>query len=481
MKSISSKSIRPAVFIGLLLLVVTNACRDRDDIFTGSAKLKFSHDTVFFDTVFTSPSPGIPRSYNQQVVVKNPYDQTIKTNISLAGGQSSAFRVNVDGMPGTHFSDVEIYGKDSIFLFVEITADPNSDPLSNPLIIRDSLIFITNGSTQQIQLRAWGQDGVYYLKDTLCDVIWDDPLKPYVVHDYIYVPEGCKLTIAEGVRVYMSPQSWIFVEGELEIAGTVNNPVYFEGDRLQTVYDQVPGQWGGIWLSYPTANNSITHLRMKNAIYGVICDSMSGVAGDPNVIIKNTEIRNMLQAAVVGRGSEIYAENCVFVNCGEQTFRGLHGGKYDFRHCTFATYGGVTFSRRNPTFYATNRERDEFGVVLRTFDIQLQVSNSIIFGSLADEAGFDILGTRAAIGFFNNVIKTTDNGSFFNATAGSGNVLNVTSKDPLFISYKYNDYHLDTNSRAIDVGLLLTPLIPLDFDENLRDTRPDAGAFEFLF
>lgn len=481
-----SRKHRPSFWLVILaFLLIFNACRDRDDFYTGQVKLNFKvenkyTDTVFFDTVFTSPGPGIPRSFNRQMIVKNPTDQTIRTDIRLAGGEFSPFRVNVDGIPGVNFQDIEIYGGDSIFVFLEITADPNNDPESNPLIIRDSLVFNTNGSTQNVQLRAWGQDGQYFLKDTLCDLVWADQMKPYVVHDYIYVPEGCKLTIEEGVHVYMSPQAWIFVEGEIEIKGTASNPVYFEGDRLETRYDQAPGQWGGIWLSYPSTNNKITHLRAKNGIYGVVCDSVSSISGISNVIIKNCEFMNMFEAGVVGRGSDIYAENSVFVNNGEQGFRGLQGGKYDFRHCTFAAYSGITFNRRNPTFYATNRERDDFGFILRTFDIELSVRNSIIFGSLEDEAGFDIDGSRSAIGFYNNVIRTKDDGSFFNTTAGSGNVLNATSTSPMFRNYKSNDYHLDSNSRAIDVGVILVPPVPLDIEGNARDAQPDAGAYEYL-
>ena len=80
-----------------------------------------------------------------------------------------------------------------------------------------------------------------------------------MVYDYLYVKPNAKLTIEKGMQVHFSPYSWLWVEGELEVVGTKEDPVLIQGDRLQPAWEETPGQWGGIWLAYPTKGNYIEH------------------------------------------------------------------------------------------------------------------------------------------------------------------------------------------------------------------------------
>ena len=126
-----------------------------------NAKLTFSTDTLLFDTVFTKLGSGNnPRSVNKRFVVRNPYNETIKTSIYLAGGNASPFRINIDGVPTTAINDIEIMPKDSIYILAEVTIDPLNS--NNPLIVKDSIVFMTNGNMQDIKLVAWGQDAYYF-------------------------------------------------------------------------------------------------------------------------------------------------------------------------------------------------------------------------------------------------------------------------------------------------------------------------------
>jgi len=113
-----------------------------------NARLEFTLDTLYFDTVFTTVGT-VTRSFR----VKNPHPQFIRIDeIQLAGGASSVFRVNVDGDPGIQFSGVELAPRDSLFVFVEATLDPNgSDDI---LRIQDSIVFMTNGNIQDVDLVA---------------------------------------------------------------------------------------------------------------------------------------------------------------------------------------------------------------------------------------------------------------------------------------------------------------------------------------
>jgi hypothetical protein len=444
-------------------------CRKDKLSMSGNDKLQITIDTLFFDTVFTAHNqvPGVPMSVNKQIVVVNPNKNAVETDIILGGGANSYFRINVDGEPGRKFEDIYIRGGDSIFIFVEVTVNPNNS--NNPLIVRDSIIFNTNGNVQDVKLIAWGQDAHYFLSDTLCNVTWSDKLKPYVVHDYVFVPQGCTFTIEEGVKVYFAPYSWLYVEGTIKIKGTVNAPVMMEGDRLQPQYEEVAGQWGGIYMDWPSVNNEISYAYLKNGLVGIYCDS-SQANSNPNVIVKNSFVRNMLYDGLAGRGSTMYADNSLFVNCGRYGFLGQEGGDYTLKHCTVATFEN-TFSRKEPTFVFSNRRRDDFGRIVKTFNISYNFQNCIIYGNLADEFGFDLEpGKFVNRGIDGNLIKSSD------TTWKKTN--NVTNKDPRFINYKKNDFRLDTLSGAKDIGVLLNPPINTDFADRSRDSKPDAGAFE---
>ncbi|MCB0735756.1 MAG: hypothetical protein KDC76_14335 [Bacteroidetes bacterium] len=462
----------------LLIPVLIFSCRDDESIFTGSnATLVSRADTVYFDTVFTAQSPGIPKSVNKQFTVINPYKQIVHTSFDVMGGKSSFFRINVDGEVGPSVKDLEILPGDSVFVFVEVSVDPNYDRNTMPLIVRDSIRMVTNGSAQYVQLRAWGQDAHYFLADTLCDVVLDDQLKPYVVHSYLYVPENCTLTIKEGVRMHFAPRAWLYVEGTLKIEGTKDKPVFFEGDRLEPDYEEEPGQWGGIWLNYLSGNNEITHARIKNGTVGIYCDSsLRAGAGNWNVLVQNTEVRNMSFDGLSGKGSTIRAVNSVFDNCGRYSFLGLWGGEYQLYQCDFMTYG-YRFSRREPTFVLNNVETDEFGSILRIFDINFDVRNCIIDGNRSEEVGFGLIDDQVnpARIFDYNLLKTEQK---LDANGLKNVKVEVINNKPrqVFEDYRAYNYQLDTFSQAVNMGFNLG--IDKDLIGNNRVGAPDAGAYE---
>jgi hypothetical protein len=138
-----------------------SACKKDELLTDSSAKLEFSVDSVLFDTVFTQVG-STTRSFR----IYNKHDQPINiSKIFLGGGSSSQYRINVDGTPTTTSNpiirDVEIMAGDSIFVFVQVTVDPTGS--TSPLLIKDSVIFETNGNIQDVKLTAIGQD-VYLVK-----------------------------------------------------------------------------------------------------------------------------------------------------------------------------------------------------------------------------------------------------------------------------------------------------------------------------
>jgi hypothetical protein len=104
----------------ILPFAILTGCQD--DLVPGQGSLDFSEDTVIFDTVFTTIG-----SITRQFKVYNPSsDEVTISSIYLAGGQQSKYRLNVDGTPGIIFSNVTIQGNDSMFVFVDVTLDPNN-------------------------------------------------------------------------------------------------------------------------------------------------------------------------------------------------------------------------------------------------------------------------------------------------------------------------------------------------------------------
>ncbi|MEZ4738173.1 MAG: hypothetical protein R2818_02190 [Flavobacteriales bacterium] len=151
------KPFRSLLFVAFVALVLS-ACR-KDEKFSDASglSLDFSTDTVLFDTIFTT----VPFSVTKRFTVHNRNAQAVRVNVALEGGTPSPYRINVDGASGTTFSDVEIRGGDSIFVFVEASLDQNNT--NNPFVIEDHILFNTNGTQQSVLLVAWGQDAHFFM------------------------------------------------------------------------------------------------------------------------------------------------------------------------------------------------------------------------------------------------------------------------------------------------------------------------------
>jgi hypothetical protein len=446
-------------------IFVSSCKRDQFDT-NPSTKLAFSTDTVLFDTVFTTLGGGpFPRSINQRLLVYNTSKNSIRTNIRLAGGAASAYRINIDGQRTTQVTDYEILGEDSIYVFVEVSINPlnGSDPF-----IKDSIMFETNGNFQDVKLVAWGQDAYYFNDSVLgCNIVWNDKSKPYVIYHSVLVPENCKLTIGEGVTVYSDVGSTIFVQGTLEVNGTKDNRVIFQGGRLGADFIDLPGQWGGIHFLTTSKNSSIKYADIVNGTIGVRCDSLPNNI-NPKATIENTLIKNMSSVGVLAFTSKISMVNCCVANCGNYTFGSDYGGDYSFTHCTFASYAG-TFSRKDPSFIMSNSDLvDENGILISINKLNFDVRNTIIYGSLREEMGINRSGRGIVTGTFeSNFLKTQIQG--FDAS----NKINI---DPKFKDYKMLDFKLDTLSPAKDAGVNASVLV--DLEGTLRDFQPDIGSYE---
>ncbi len=476
----------PLLFVLIMAMAITSSCR-KDSILTdSSAKLEFSTDSIVFDTVFTSIGSA---TMNFRIYNRNNKKLVI-SNIRLGGGAASSYRINVDGIPGTQFRDMEIPAKDSLWVFVEVTIDPNSQ--ATPYIVTDSVIFETNGNTQKVNLVAWGQNAYFHYNTTgqpvtifgfecyscfpVCDETWATD-KPHIVFGYAVVDSACKLTIPAGARVYFYNNGGLLVykAASLEVNPTgtaMDEPVRFEGFRREQYLADVPGQWDRIWLMPGSRNNIINKAIIKNGFIGLQVDTV--VNSQPTLQMHNTVIKNMTSTALFAQGADIEATNCVFSNSGQYLAALTLGGSYDFKHCTFANYW--SFGARNTPSVVFNNYYIDANNQLQLRDLlKADFSNCIVYGSETNETGFDFKPGAQGSYLFNHCLVRT------NLTYPAPNVINnVVNQDPKFKDNKDN-YELKDGSPAVNTGdATVGSLVPTDIKGNSRtaDAGPDKGAFE---
>jgi hypothetical protein len=476
------------IIITLLIIIGTVSCKKSDIVDDDpSIMLGFSTDTVIFDTVFTSIG-----SVTQYLKVYNPSANAVNiSSIKLARGDQSRYRINIDGDPGLSINDYKLEGLDSLFIFVRVTIDPTDE--NNPFVVSDSILFETNGNLQDVDLVAWGQNANYILADTEVpglpkykivagefeDITWTAD-KPYVIYGYAVVDSNGILRVDPGVQVHFHDRSglWVYKGGSIKVNGTLEDPVVFQGDRLEDFYEDLPGQWDRIWINEGSVNNEINYAIIRNGFIGIQAETLQEQMGN-QLILTNTIIENMSGVGLFSRFYNITSTNCLFANCGQFSAALTWGGLYDFRHCTFANYWpyGV---RPDELLALNNFLEDENGNVT-AFEFDAYFGNCIAYGRNIEELLFSFDEAANYNYLFDHCLLKTEKD-----ISSEENFINcLKNEDPLFKSYQEGDYALDTLSPAIDYGTLdVINTSAIDLSKDIlginRLPEPDVGAFEFV-
>ena len=441
----------------------------KDKLLTNiSATLEFSTDTVLFDTVFTTI--GSTTKYFK--IYNNNSGKLIISDIWLASGTQSQFRINVDGDTGVNFNEVEIEANDSLFVFVEVTVDPNNS--NNPLVVEDSIMFFTNGMLQKVLLNAWGQDAYFHVNEILVvDETWNND-KPHVIYNYCAVDSAITLTIPAGTKVHGHNSARLLVyKGSLLVNGSVGNPVEFSQDRtadfLLYPADSVAGQWRGIYFIEPLTS-SIDYAEIKNAVIGIQIDT----AGNGTTVnLNSVKIDNSLFAGILTQGANVAAVNCLFGNSAQYSAVISIGGSVNFDHCTFGNYWSST---RNSGLFAFSDYYESGSTIQYRPFTTATFTNSIIYGNNDNEFVIDTLarslaGSAPVFNFANCLIKTDmtiANANFFSNCA--------TNSDPLFVDPSVWDYHVPSNSPAVGQAFGSTSGNDLDGNGRFGNT---IGCYEY--
>jgi hypothetical protein len=375
------------VFILISILALSgcfSGCNDLNDDYSTNPdlRLSFSTDTLAFDTVFTTiASATLPfMVYNTN---KEPLN--IET-IRLANAEKTNFRINVDGRSGKTFSDIRILGKDSMYIFIEVTVDPTGS--DEPLLIEDKVEFTTNGVKQTVLLQAYGQDahlikgGFVFDKDTSLPA-----KRPYLIYDSITIAENVTVSIEKGASFYMHDKAKWIVYGTIAITGALEEPVTFRGDRLDNIltdtpYDRISGLWDGLYFKAESFGNVMDYVIVKNSVEGIVCEESTPER--PKLTITNAQITNASGNIFRAVNCHIEASNTEFSNARRELVS-LRGGEYHFVHCTLvnqyklgsARGGQPTLTLANYIISNPDKEATTKNIALKkaTFD------NCIIDGS----------------------------------------------------------------------------------------------------
>ncbi|RED45462.1 hypothetical protein DFQ10_102335 [Winogradskyella eximia] len=516
------------------ILIFWSSCRNDFKFTPSKGQLEFARDTIYLDTVFSTIGSS---TYNLKVYNRSDEDIVIPT-IQFENGESSLYRMNVDGSTGLDnenqigkfFEDVEILANDSLYIFIETTVDiATQGTIENQFLYTDRILFDSGSKQQDIDVVTLVKDAVFiypnrtpiieddvvveYIIETLTfDVdgdgtpdettlqgryLLDSELtftneKPYVIYGYAGVGAGKTLTMEAGTRVHFHADSGIIVTdgGSLNINGTLSpdqetlaNEVIIEGDRLEPLYSDIPGQWGTIWLFNGSENNTINYATIKNGTIGIVADGNQDAPND-KLTITNSKIFNFSSFGIRGTATSINAKNLVINNCGQSSFAGTYGGKYNFTHCTIANYWDSSF-RQFPALLINDFIVDENNTIFTNDLTEANFNNCIIYGNdnpefLLENEGsvFNYKFNNCLLRFNNSSLSGTGNYDFDDTTFYNNNVFN---EDPKFKSPFENLMRIGDDSGAKGIGNTFgVAEAPRDILGFLRSSSIDAGAYNFI-
>ncbi len=431
------KSILSLLISSLFILSLT--CCIEDGVTTSvSDRPEFSTDTLDLGVIITAE-----QSATHRLIVYNRHNKSLNlSHVSLSGVNADLFRVNVDGMAGATFKDIEIRANDSIFVFV--SADLPENGISGTSEILASLDFEVNGLVSSVQIKADGQDvvrlrGCVIDKDTRFTAD-----KPYKISDSLVVAEDAVLTLEAGSRLMFHDKSVFIVKGTLRSEGEPLRPVTVTGDRMGTVitgvsFDLMSRQWEGLEFYSSSHDNYMAHTEVSNTVSGV---SVYGDGIDISLrklTLVNCRLRNSGGNVLTAIGASVGAYGCEFAESADNLVQ-LIGGDHRFDLCTtsnnylFSAVSGAAWSFPEVSDYEFSQEMSPTKAL---------ITNSIIYGIGADVKPGDLTGHEI---YFRRCLIKSDGEDDENFTDILWKV------DPLFYTVRSEylfDYRLKPDSPAI--------------------------------
>ena len=453
----------------LSLLMIFLSCRKDSFITSPDARVTITADTLKYDTLFVTSG-----SVYQTFKIINENNQKLRlSSIKLMGGPASAYKINVDGISGTQFNNLEINANDSLYVFVQVNVDATAANL--PFVIRDSIQVSYNGINRLVRLEAWGQNA-HFFRDKIiaANETWINDL-PYVILGSLTINQT--LTINKGCRIYVHADAPILVNGSLVVNGLKDTAdrVYFRGDRLDDPYKDFPASWPGIIFLTGSKDNVLNYAVIKNAYQAIALQDPSPNA-NPKLILNECVIDNAYDAGIISLNSSVRARNCLVSNCGKNLFL-VKGGDYQFTHCTVATYANQFIDHKDPVLLVTNFININNSPV--SANLNAVFRNCIFWGENGIVDNEVVVSKSGATTFNVNFDYNLWKVQTAPANITSNQIIN--NQPPQFDSIdtheNYYDFRLKASSPAINKGV--NAAVAIDLDGKPRPVGlPDLGCFE---
>lgn len=307
------------------LLVGVVSCDIADEYTVNtSQRLRFSNDTLNFDTLFAT----VPSTTRTLVLFNDDEKGMRVSSVRLEGGVDSPYRVNVDGevLDGL-LADLKIAGGDSVFVFAELTLPETSN--NTYMSHDDALVFtLENGVVQRVPLLSTALGAEIYdapvilARDT---VFAADRVR--VFRRSLVVSKDVTLQIEPGATLYFHTGSGLDVYGTLLCNGDTAACVTLRGDRLDRLfpylpYDNTVGRWEGVTLHSSSHGNEIRFTDIHSGMYGIKADT-TDVLIDASVIhnVDGDALRLLSSKALVSNTQLSNAHgNCAAVYGGDVRF-----------------------------------------------------------------------------------------------------------------------------------------------------------------
>lgn len=452
--------------VALFFITIFFSCKKDSFITLPNAFISLSSDTLHFDTVFTSTG-----SVTQAVKIFNLNNQKLRiSKIELSGGSTSSFKINVNGVSGSFFSNIDIEANDSIYIFVTVNINPNQSNL--PFFILDSILINYNGNNNYVQLDAYGRNA-RFLKNLVIthDSIFTSDW-PCIILGSLTVNVSATLTINMGSEIFCHQDASIFINGTLKVNGekAAGSQVIFRSDRLDDPYKYYPGSWQGIVFSQNSSNNEINSAIIENAITALTINGNGNAT--PQLKLNACIITNNLNEGIKAINSNIYAENCLVTNCGLNNIN-LNAGSYNFVYCTVAGYSDVLLSHQAPVLAVSDTIN-----VMQTASVLANFTNSILYGESGltdDEISLLQTGNNFTVNF-NNILYKAQN------VPASIFINSINNADPEFVTIDEEhadfNFHLMPGSVCKDAGKMLSVKTDLEGHPRMAGSAPDLGCYE---
>lgn len=513
----------------LLILsgLALTSCRNDFSFEPSTGGLIFSKDTVYLDTVFSNIGSS---TYTLKVYNTSNKDIVIP-RVQLGKGLDSKYRITVDGMVGNNnriFDNVELLAKDSMFIFIETTVNINE---ANPddflytdqiefhniaaapqtvelvTLIQDAVFLypqrFDDGTTENLFIGLDGEGNEVRIHGFLLDendpvngneLLWTNE-KPYVIYGFAGVPVNSTLHIQPGARVHFHANSGIYVlpNASIKALGLLSNEsapeaneIIFQGNRLEPMFSNVPGQWLTIWFANGSRENELRNVTIKNAVVGLLVSGNNNLNNpEADIQLENVKIYNSSNVGILARTGYISGNNVVINRAGQTALACSYGGKYNFNHSTFNNNWS---SSRQLSVLIDNYIEGALPEIQPLEEATF--TNCIIYGSnqvqfLINRRGnstFNYFLDHCLIKFNNINNQFTDDSLYQFATDNTryNNCLIATNNsqlNPNFFNVNQNNLKIDDTSGAKGVGNFDFSTGTFDILGFPRTSPSDLGAY----